>query len=288
MAWTRHWAKVPGIEFQHMVYEKKYFNQGGVARITMCNLNPAGLNLITKALQREIMTAMRDARLDDSIGVVVLTAAGDKSFSAGGDVREEKNGSYQAALEGAGSVALGMRLLGKPVIAVVKGYCIAWGNWIAYHCDFTIAADNAIFGQAGPRITSPAGGAIVTYLTRVIGVKKAREMWMLCRRYTAQEALQMGLVNTVVPLDKLDEEVDKWCQEILDKNPTCIRILKASFDNEIEQLLGGDSYFSNLIAPKFFQSEERQEAMQGFLNKRKPDWGKLIRKRPEGFEKENT
>ena len=287
MQWTKEWAKVPGFEFKETIYEKKYFDMGGVARITMARTNPKGLNTLTLRGQAEMIAALRDARLDDSIGVVVFQGAGDKSFCVGGDISEEKKDSQQA-MEESPDVELHLRLLGKPTIAAVKGYCIGYGNHFAYHCDFTIAADNAIFGQTGPRVGSPAGGAQVAYLARVVGQKKAREIWMLCRRYNAQEALQMGLVNVVVPLDKLDEEVDKWCQELLEKNPTCIRIVKASFDSEIENMPHGSAYFPSLIAPRFFGGEEQHEAQQAFLDKRKPDWGKLIRKRPEGFKKENT
>ncbi len=288
MVWTREWTKVPDFQFEDIIYEKKYFDEGGAARITMCRTNPAGLNVIRLEGMKEIVTALRDARLDNAVGVVLITGAGDKCFCAGGDVRLEHEGMLEIAFEETPDVELHLRLVGKPVIAVVKGYCIAYGNHLSYACDFTIAADNAIFGQVGPRIGSPAGGRTVTYLTRVVGAKKAREMWMLCRRYPAEEALQMGLVNTVVPLEKLDEEVDKWCLEILDKNPTCLKILKASFDSEMEQLLGGGPYFQNLIARDWFRGEEMQEAMQAFLNKKKPDWGKLVRKRPEGFKVEKN
>lgn len=287
MQWAKEWAKVPGFEFKETIYEKKYFDMGGVVRITMARTNPKGLNTISLQGQSEMVTALRNARLDNSIGVVVIQGIGDKSFCIGGDLNQEKKDSQQA-MEESPDLELHVRLVGKPVIAAVKGYCIGYGNHLAYQCDFTIAADNAIFGQTGPRVGSPAGGALVAYLALVIGQKKAREMWMLCRRYTAQEALQMGLVNTVVPLDKLDEEVDKWCQEILEKNPTCIRIIKASFDSEIEHIPHGSAYFPSLIAPRFFGGEEQLEAMQAFLDKRKPDWGKLVRGRPEDFKGENT
>ena len=283
MEWTREWTKVTELGLsKDTIYEKKYFDQGGVARITMARTNPKGLNLITPTGIREIIVCLRDARLDDSIGVVVIQGAGDKSFNVGGDVEGEKEDS-QKVFEESPSIHQHLRLVGKPVIAAVKGYCIGMGNHLAYHCDLTIAADNAILGQVGPRVGSPAGGEIVNYLARVVGQKKAREMWMLCRRYTAQEALQMGLVNAVVLLDKLDEEVDKWCQELLEMNPTCLRIVKASFDNDIENIPHVDAYFPNLISPKFFGGEEQIEAMSAFLEKRKPDWGKVIRKRPDDF-----
>jgi dihydroxynaphthoic acid synthetase len=284
MAWPKEWTKETGLELSpDTIYEKKYFKQGGVARITLARTNPKGINTITGPGIRELVKCLRYARNDSSIGVVVLTGAGDRCFNAGGDVEGEKEDS-QVVFEETPSIHMHLRLLGKPIIAAVKGYCIAMGNHLAYHCDLTIAADNAVFGQTGPRVGSPAGGEPVAYLARVVGQKKAREMWMLCRRYSAQEALQMGLVNTVVPLDQIDEEVDKWCQEILEKNPTCIRIIKASYDNEIENMPHVDSYFPNLIAPRFFGGEEQIEAMNAFLEKRAPDWGKLIRNRPDDFE----
>ena len=231
---------------------------------------------------RELVACLRAARMDESIGVVVITGAGDKSFNCGGDVSGEKEDS-QKVFEESPSIHQQLRLLGKPVIAVVKGFCIGMGNHVAYHCDMTIAAENAVFGQVGPRVGSPAGGEILTYLSRVVGHKKAREMWMLCRRYNAQEALQMGLINAVVPLDKIDAEVDKWCEEILSLNPTCVRIVKASFDSDIESIPHTEAYFPSLISSKFFGGVEQLEAMNAFLEKRKPDWGKTIRNRPDSF-----
>lgn len=283
MGWTKEWEKVPGFEFEETIYEKKYIEMGGIARITMAYTNPKGLTMITLKGMSEMIAALRDARIDESIGVVVLQGSGDKSFCIGGDLRQEQKDSQQA-MEESPDLELHIRLLGKPVIAVVKGYCIGYGNHLAYHCDFTIASDNAIFGQVGPRVGSPAGGRQVAYLARVVGQKKAREIWMLCRRYSAQEALQMGLVNAVVPLERVDEEVDKWCEEILEKNPTCLKIIKASFDEDIENMPHGPGYFPNLIKAKYFGSEEQIEAMQAFLEKRKPDWGKILRGRPDDFE----
>jgi len=282
MKWESVWQKVPGFEFEETIYEKKYFKMGGVARITMAYTNPKGLTMITLKGMSEMIQALRDARLDETIGVVVIQGSGEKSFCIGGDLRKEQKDSRQA-MEETPDLELHIRLVGKPVIAAVRGYCIGYGNHLAYHCDFTIAAENAVFGQVGPMVGSPAGGKQVAYLARVVGQKRAREMWMLCRRYSAWEALRMGLINTVVPLDKLEEEVDKWCEEILEKNPTCIRIIKASFDEEIEHMPHGAAYFPNLINPAYFGSEEQLEAMQAFLEKRKPDWGKIIRKRPDHF-----
>ena len=283
MEWSREWQKETAVKLSpDMVYEKKYFDQGGVARITMSRTNPKGLNLITPVGIRELIYCMRDARNDASIGAVILRGAGDKSFNAGGDVGGEKEDSQQV-FEDEPSVHAHMRLLGKPIIAVVKGFCIGMGNHLQYHCDLTLAGENAVFGQVGPRVGSPAGGKIVAYLAHVVGQKKARELWMLCRKYNAQEALQMGLINAVFPVDKVDEESEKWAEELLAMNPTCLRIIKTSFDDEVENMPHNEAYFANLISMKFFGGVEQLEAMNAFLEKRKPDWGKTLRGKPESF-----
>jgi len=283
MEWSREWQKETALKLSpDTVYEKKYFDQGGVARITMSRTNPKGLNLITPVGIRELIYCMRDARNDASIGAVILRGAGDKSFNAGGDVGGEKEDSQQV-FEDEPSVHAHMRLLGKPIIAVVKGFCIGMGNHLQYHCDLTLAGENAVFGQVGPRVGSPAGGKIVAYLAHVVGQKKAREMWMLCRKYNAQEALQMGLINAVFPVDKVDEESEKWAEELLAMNPTCLRIIKTSFDDEVENMPHNEAYFANLISMKFFGGVEQLEAMNAFLEKRKPDWGKTLRGKPESF-----
>jgi len=283
MEWSREWQKETAVKLSpDTVYEKKYFDQGGVARITMSRTNPKGLNLITPVGIRELIYCMRDARNDASIGAVILRGAGDKSFNAGGDVGGEKEDSQQV-FEDEPSVHAHMRLLGKPIIAVVKGFCIGMGNHLQYHCDLTLAGENAVFGQVGPRVGSPAGGKIVAYLAHVVGQKKARELWMLCRKYNAQEALQMGLINAVFPVDKVDEESEKWAEELLAMNPTCLRIIKTSFDDEVENMPHNEAYFANLISMKFFGGVEQLEAMNAFLEKRKPDWGKTLRGKPESF-----
>lgn len=283
MEWSREWQKETALKLSpDTVYEKKYFDQGGVARITMSRTNPKGLNLITPVGIRELIYCMRDARNDASIGAVILRGAGDKSFNAGGDVSGEKEDSQQV-FEDEPSVHAHMRLLGKPIIAVVKGFCIGMGNHLQYHCDLTLAGENAVFGQVGPRVGSPAGGKIVAYLAHVVGQKKARELWMLCRKYNAQEALQMGLINAVFPVDKVDEESEKWAEELLAMNPTCLRIIKTSFDDEVENMPHNEAYFANLISMKFFGGVEQLEAMNAFLEKRKPDWGKTLRGKPESF-----
>jgi len=274
MGWTE-WQKVKKFEFQDIIYEKKFLEDGngpGVARITINR--PQRLNSITNVTMDEMFRAFDDASHDPMVGVVILTGSGDRAFCTGGDIAWEEVGLREQFYWRYPPNHL-LRLCRKPVIAVVKGYAIGAGNHIAYCCDFTIAADNAIFGQNGPRVGSPADGYLVAYLTRVVGAKKAREMWMLCRRYNAQRALEMGLVNVVVPLDKLDEEVDRWCEEILQLNPDCIEILKATFDSEIDYMVGSYGVLSRLMYPDWFDSEGLKEAQQAFKEKRKPDFWKF-------------
>ena len=283
MAWNKEWTKVDGYCTDQTIYEKKYYKMGGVSRITMANTNPKGLNFISPRGMSEMCACFRESRLDDSIGCIILTGAGDKSFCAGGDLREEGAEKKPNSFTQMTDVHLNMRLALKPIIAVVKGYAIGAGHHYAYHCDLTIAADNAIFGQVGPRVGSPASGTDVAYLSRIIGQKRAREMWMLCRRYTAQQALAWGLVNAVVPLDKVDEEVEKVCLELLEKVPTCLKVVKASFDEELEMMPHHTiDYFPTLINPTYFGGPEMRESMQAFLDKRTPDWGK-VRGRPDNF-----
>lgn len=271
--YPREWKKVEGFNFGEIIYEKKYFDNGGVARITINR--PEKLNALTNFGFNEIVEALDDANIDDSVGVVVITGAGDKAFCSGGDVQWEEEGGLRRQFMFSNPPNEFIKLCLKPVIAAVKGYAIGGGNHLAYWCDLTIAADNAIFGQAGPRVGSPAAGNFVRYLTKVIGMKRAAEMWFLCRRYNAQQALEMGLVNAVVPVDKLDEEVDKWCQELLALSPTCLRLLKATFAAEAEYLGGPSRTFVMKYAPDYFRTEESREGPQSFLEKRKPNFGKF-------------
>jgi naphthoate synthase/2-ketocyclohexanecarboxyl-CoA hydrolase len=272
MSWTK-WEKVAELEFSDIIYEKKYHVEleGGVARITINR--PEKLNAFTAHTQDEMFKAFYDASHDPMIGVVVLTGAGGKAFCTGGDIEWEAWGLREQFYWRYPPNRLVM-ICRKPVIAAVRGWCIGGGNHLAYTCDFTIAADNARFGQNGPRVASPADGFIIPYLTRVVGAKKAREMWMLCRRYNAQQALEMGLVNAVVPLDKLDEEVDKWCEEILTLSPGCIEILKATFDSELNEMISLGVHSANLY-PNWFESEECREGVQAFQQKRKPNFWKI-------------
>jgi dihydroxynaphthoic acid synthetase len=269
----REWTKVPGFEAKEIIYEKKYFKNGGVARISINR--PETLNAITDVGFKEICDALSEAGHDHSMGVVVFTSVGDKAFCTGGDVKWESLGGLRSIWEQPISINRAIRLCRKPVIAAIKGYAIGGGNHWAYFCDLTIAAENAVFGQVGPRVGSPADGYIVSYLARVIGAKRAREMWMLCRQYTAQQAFEMGLVNKVVPLERLEEEVDQWCQEILDVSGTCLAIVKASFNADIDYLVYSSHHLLHQMYPDYLGSEEYMEGPTAFKEKRKPDWGKF-------------
>ncbi|MBI4189811.1 MAG: enoyl-CoA hydratase/isomerase family protein [Betaproteobacteria bacterium] len=252
--------------YQDIIYEKK----DQVARITINR--PKQYNACTGDTFKELTLALEDAGSDGEVGVIVLTGAGDKAFSAGGDVNWEKTaGADRMILEPYNLHFTISRCL-KPIIARVNGYAIGGGNHLAYWCDLSIAAEHAIFGQNGPRVGSPACGPVVNYLTKVVGHKRAREMWMLCRKYTAKQALEWGLVNAVVPMEKLDEEVQKWCDEILALSPTCLRILKGSFVDEYENILGqGDIVRRLVLTPEFWQGEQ-QEGARAFLEKRQPNF----------------
>ena len=281
----KEWKQVEGYDYDDLIYEKKYFETGGVARMTINR--PERLNAFTGNTIRHLWECMFDINADPSIGVVILTGAGDKAFCSGGDVGEEAEGAFEDTLFLNCNKVI--TACNKPIIAVVKGWAVGAGNHIAYCCDFTIAADNARFAQNGPRVGSPACGWPIQYAIRVLGAKKAREMWMLCRRYSAQEALAMGLANTVVALDKIDEEVDQWCKEILEKSPTCIQVLKATFDDEFNNIRGDETgALQKRMFPKFMNSDEQKEAQNAFFEKRTPDFLKFREEEYEEYLRTRT
>jgi naphthoate synthase/2-ketocyclohexanecarboxyl-CoA hydrolase len=222
--------------------------------------------------------AFYDASHDAAIGVIVVAGAG-KHFGAGGDVAWEKWGLREAFYHRYPHNRL-IRLSRKPVLAAVQGYCLGGHNHMAYCCDFTIAADDAIFGQAGPRVSSPADGFFVPYLTRVVGAKRAREMWMLCRRYTAHEAYAIGLVNRVVPRERLWDEVDRWCEELLRLSPGCLEVLKAAFDQETDDY-PNMGVISSQLYPDWFDSPEGREGPAAFLGKRPARFWSLRKREAE-------
>jgi 2-ketocyclohexanecarboxyl-CoA hydrolase len=231
---------------------------------------PDRLNAFNGHTLDELRRAIDQAAEDHNVGVIVITGVGDRAFSAGGDVHWEVSGG----LEGH-NWNLGAQIVDcpKPIIARVSGYAIGGGNHLAYFCDFTIAADHSTFGQNGPRVGSPAGGYVVSHAASVLGHKRAREMWMLCRRYTAQQALNWGLINAVVPKEELDAEVRRWCDEMLALSPTVLRLVKASFRNHMQSYM--DRNVGDMLEqykPDYFSTGEQQEGGRAFLEKRKPDF----------------
>jgi naphthoate synthase/2-ketocyclohexanecarboxyl-CoA hydrolase len=273
MTWTK-WQTVEGegLDFEEILFEKKTHSElgGGIARITIDK--PDAMNVMTVDTVEEMFRAFYDANHDTSVGVIIVAGSG-QHFGAGGDVEWEKWGLREAFYNRYPHNRL-IRLSRKPVIAQVQGYCLGGHNHMAYCCDFTIAADNAIFGQAGPKVSSPADGFFVPYLTKVVGAKKAREMWMMCRRYTALECEQMGLVNTVVPIERLEAEVDQWCSELLGVSPGCLEVLKAAFDQEMDgyQEMG---VISSNFYPDWFDMPEGKEGGAAFGARRTPKFWSL-------------
>ena len=263
-------------DFQDILYEKHH-RVRGAAWITINR--PDVMNAFTGQTLTEMRDAVRDACDDPGVGVIVLTGAGDRAFCAGGDVRwlqeVQREGTTGAAPV---DPHAGIEDCLKPVIARVNGYAIGGGNHLAYFSDFTIASERATFAQVGPRVGSPAAGHMVAYLTHVVGAKKAKEIWMLCRRYSAQEALEMGLVNAVVPHERLDDEVDNWCRELMQKSPGCLKILKASFRTVYQPLREQSRReWVKEIAPDFYQSGEADEGKNAFLERREPDFSRFPR-----------
>jgi len=277
----RKWEKVPGFDFKDIVYEKR----PGVARVTINR--PEAYNAFTTSTQDELIKAFEDATNDDTVGVVVFTGAGDKAFCTGGDAKEAKAGYRKGMLEKDLRVKTLIREMPKPVIAAVNGYAIGGGQVYQQICDLSIASENAIFGQVGPSVGSFDPGVGVVDLMMVVGEKKAREIWYLCHRYTAREALEMGLVNKVVPADRLEQEVDKWCDEILEKSPGAIAGIKACF-NAATTYMRGIEAVSTQYLWKYYASEEAEHWKNAFWQKRKPYWQKFRRKEifPEVYEGE--
>jgi naphthoate synthase len=256
--------------FKDIIYKKS----DGIAKITINR--PKVYNAFRTNTMKEIAQSLADAELDNKVGVVVLTGAGDKAFCTGGDLNEaSRAGGYSREMDyWHDAVHRSIRNIPKVVIAAVNGYAIGGGNVLHLICDLTIASDNAMFGQAGPRVGSFDAGLGVSYLTRVVGEKKAREIWYLCRQYTAYEALDMGLVNKVVPFAELEEEVNKWCKEILSLSPTAIKFCKIAFNAETEHMLGFESWHSAAVR-LFWGTEEAAEAKKAFSEKRKADFSKF-------------
>jgi naphthoate synthase len=259
----------------------RYELAGGIAKITIDR--PEVRNAFRPETLIEVSEALERAREDPDVGVIVLTGEGPLAFCSGGDQRVRGDTGY---VPGGASVGrfhvtdlhVQMRRTPKPIVAMVAGYAIGGGHVLHVVCDLTIAADNARFGQTGPKVGSFDGGYGANLLAAQVGQKKAKEIWFLCRQYSAQEALAMGLVNTVVPLEELEEETVRWCREMLALSPFALRLLKASF-NAAEDGLAGIQQLAHDANLLFYASDEAREGREAYKEKRRPDFGKFP-KRP--------
>lgn len=258
-------------EFEEILYQ--YYD--GIAKISINR--PEVHNAFTPLTVMEMAEAMELSRQDSRIGVIILTGEGGKAFCSGGDQRVRGVGGYVGTDEVPRLNVLDLqrqiRSCPKPVIAMVAGWAIGGGHVLHVVCDLTIAADNARFGQTGPKVGSFDGGFGASYLARIVGQKKAREIWYLCDQYTAEEAREIGLVNKVVPLEELEATTIEWCRKILEKSPLAIRMLKASFNAELDGQAGIQELAGNTTL-LYYLSEEAQEGKNAFLEKRKPDFSK--------------
>lgn len=267
------WMKMR--DYQDIILEK---TEDGIAKITINR--PEVRNAFRPQTVKELRDAFELVRDESSVGVVILTGAGDKAFCSGGDQKVRGDGGYVGS-DGIPrlnilDVQKQIRSLPKPVIAMVNGFAIGGGHVLHVVCDLSIASDNAIFGQTGPKVGSFDGGLGSSYLSRIIGQKKAREIWYMCRQYNAQQALDMGLVNTVVPFAKLEEETLKWCREILEHSPTALRFLKASLNADCDGQVGLLDLAGNATM-LYYMSEEGKEGRNAYVEKRKPNFSKFPR-----------
>jgi naphthoate synthase len=270
-----NWKKAK--EYGDIIYEK----MDGIARITINR--PEVRNAFRPETVIEMYDAFADAREDKEIGVVLLTGYGPSkdgkyAFCSGGDQRIRGDKGY-VGKDGVPRLNVLdlqklIRSIPKPVIALVAGYAIGGGHVLHVICDLTIAADNAVFGQTGPKVGSFDGGFGSSYLARIVGQKKAREIWYLCRQYNALEALEMGLVNKVVPVDQLEREGVEWANQILEHSPLAIRLLKSAFNAELDGQQGIQELAGNATL-LYYMSEEAQEGKKAYLEKRKPDFNKF-------------
>ena len=264
-------------KFTDIRYEK---SAEGIAKITINR--PEVRNAFRPLTVREMRIALEEAREDTEIGVIILTGEGEKAFCSGGDQRVRGDAGYKDSETGHMRLNVldfqrEIRKCPKPVVAMVAGYAIGGGHVLHIMCDLTIAADNAIFGQTGPKVGSFDGGYGSSYLARIVGQKKAREIWFLCRQYNAQQALEMGMVNTVVPLKNLEAETLAWSREMLQHSPMALRCLKSSLNADCDGQAGLQEMAGNATM-LYYMSEEGQEGRNAYLEKRKPDFKKFTRR----------
>ncbi|AHK34116.1 naphthoate synthase [Rhodococcus opacus PD630] len=267
-------------DFEDIRYEH---SGDGIAKITICR--PEVRNAFRPQTLMEISEALVDAREDSSVGVIVLTGEGPDAFCSGGDQRVRGDTGYLTEPGKAGSVGrfhvtdlqIQIRRLPKPVVAMVAGYAIGGGHILHLVCDLSIAADNARFGQVGPKVGSFDGGYGAGLLAELVGVKKAKEIWFLCRQYDAQQAREMGLVNTVVPLADLERETVQWCREMLELSPFALRLMKASF-NAAEDGMAGIQQLAHDANLLFYSTDEAKEGREAYKAKRRPEFEKFPRR----------
>ena len=276
---TSHLPPVPewhkAGEFTDIVYEKC---SDGIAKITINR--PQVHNAFRPQTVMEMSLVLKEARNDADVGVIILTGMGENAFCSGGDQKVRGTGGY---VGDDGTPRLNVldlqreiRTCPKPVVAMVAGWCVGGGHVLHMMCDLTIAAENAMFGQTGPRVGSFDGGWGASYMARIVGQKKAREIWFLCRFYNAKEALDMGLVNTVVPLEKLEAETVQWCREMLANSPLALRCLKAALNADCDGQAGLQELAGNATL-LYYMTEEGREGKNAFLEKRRPDFSKFQR-----------
>ncbi|MFW5829699.1 MAG: 1,4-dihydroxy-2-naphthoyl-CoA synthase [Planctomycetota bacterium] len=268
-------------DYTDIVYEHLALDGGLVAKLTINR--PEVHNAFTPKTVQELRDALQHARDHEQVGVIILTGAGDKAFCSGGDQRVRGHGGYVGGRDGDSIPRLNVldfqreiRSCPKPVVAMVAGWAIGGGHVLHVICDLTIAADNARFGQTGPKVGSFDGGFGASYLARIVGQKKAREIWFTCRQYDAQAALDMGLVNEVVPLAELEQRTLALCQEMLQHSPLALRCLKSAFNADCDGQAGLQELAGNATL-LFYMSQEGKEGHQAFLEKRKPDFGQFPR-----------
>lgn len=270
MKTERNWTTIK--EYEEIKFE--FFE--GIAKITINR--PRYHNAFTPDTVKEMIDAMQYSREADNVGVVVITGEGDKAFCSGGDQNIKGHGGYvgKDGIPRLNVLDLQklIRSLPKPVVAMVNGYAIGGGHVLHVVCDLSIASDNAIFGQTGPKVGSFDGGFGSSYLARIVGQKKAREIWFLCRQYSAAEALEMGLVNKVVPFDQLEDEVVDWCKTMMQRSPLALRMLKLSLNAELDGQAGLQELAGNATL-LYYLTEEAQEGKKAFLEKRAPDFSKF-------------
>ena len=268
---TREWKKIEGFDFKEILFEE--YNH--IAKITINRERYR--NAFTPLTTWEMSQAFSYCRECLDIRVVLLTGAGDKAFCSGGDMHVKGRGGY---VDGEGvprlsvlDVQMQIRRLPKPVIAMVNGYAIGGGHVLHVVCDLTICSENAIFGQTGPKVGSCDAGFGSSYLARIVGQQKAREIWFLCRQYNAEEALQMGLVNKVVPLEQLEDECVEWAETMMERSPLALRMIKAGLNAELDGQAGIQELAGDATMLYYFL-DEAQEGGRAFLEKRKPDFDK--------------